>query len=71
MYKTYFLKFNGRVHQGSSKNFQLIDSLNDSIVLQFGVIDDNTFALDFQYPVSPYQAFGICLSSIATKVICE
>lgn len=89
--KSYFLKFNGRVQQGSAKNFQLIeedlkspDKGNDKyksdksdksekseIVLQFGLINEFTYAMDFQYPLSPYQAFSICLTSLATKFVCE
>jgi tubby and related proteins len=78
--KSYFLKFNGRVQQGSPKNFQLIEEDHKSsdkdkdkteIILQFGLINDHTYAMDFQYPLSPYQAFSICLTSLATKIVCE
>lgn len=65
------LKFNGRVQLGSSKNFQLIKEKGEEIYLQFGMVDESTFAMDFQYPLSPFQAFSICLSSLATKKVCE
>src|SRR5690349_14672548 len=71
VFKTYTLKFNGRVQIESSKNFQLIKENGNDIFLQFGMIDEDTFAMDFQYPLTPYQAFAICLSSLATKKICE
>ena len=31
-------------------------------VLQFGKIKKRRYAMDFQYPMSPIQAFGICLT---------
>lgn len=71
MYKSYFLKFNGRVQQASPKNFQLMEQGGNEVLLQFGLINENTFAMDFQYPLSVYQAFSICLTSLATKFSCE
>jgi tubby-related protein 1 len=65
------LNFNGRVEDGSPKNFQLIQEGCDEIILQFGKINDTSFAMDFQYPLSPYQAFGICLTSLSSKFACE
>merc|ERR1712060_1009511 len=35
--------------------------------LLFGKVEENTYALDFCYPLSPIQAFGICLSSLDRK----
>jgi len=64
--------FNGRIQKPSSKNFQLIEEgKDDDVILQFGRIDDQTFAMDFKYPLSPLQAFGICLSSLDCKFACE
>jgi len=64
--------FNGRIQKPSSKNFQLIEvGKDDDVILQFGRIDDETFAMDFKYPLSPLQAFGICLSSLDNKFACE
>jgi hypothetical protein len=31
-------------------------------VLQFGKTRRKRYALDFRHPISPLQAFGICLS---------
>jgi len=66
----YVLNFNGRVSESSVKNFQMVCSESDAdITLQFGRRDKNTFALDFQYPLSPLQAFCICLASLDGKLV--
>ena len=41
------------------------------IVLQFGRTDDSSFTLDFRYPLTPLQAFGIAMSSFHGKLACE
>ncbi len=41
------------------------------IVLQFGRVAEDMFTMDFQYPMSPLQAFGICLTSFDSKLFCE
>jgi hypothetical protein len=45
--------------------------LEDKIYLLFGKLTDNSFAMDFQWPLSPFQAFAICLSSFDYKIGCE
>ena len=72
------MNFNGRVQKKSTKNFQLesekgiiIYKLGDSIILQFGKINDTTFSLDFQMPLCPLQAFAICVSCLDSKFACE
>jgi len=40
-------------------------------VLQFGRVGKDTFTMDFGFPLSPLQAFGICLSSFDSKLACE
>ncbi len=78
------MNFNGRVKQSSAKNFQLIQNdhginisslikifTKDTIYLQFGKIDENTFSMDFQHPFSIFQAFAVSISSLATKIFCE
>lgn len=71
------LNFHGRVTEASTKNFQLCmskrddfekDDVDGSVVLQFGKCGNNTFALDFAWPLSPLQAFAIALSSIDSKL---
>jgi len=39
--------------------------------MQFGRVNENTFHMDFQWPMSPMQAFAICLSSFDSKIACE
>ncbi|TFJ81699.1 hypothetical protein NSK_006948 [Nannochloropsis salina CCMP1776] len=59
------LRFNkGRVLAPSAKNFLIcLDGQdNGEGVLQFGKTRKRRYALDFRHPVSPLQAFGICLS---------
>jgi hypothetical protein len=40
----------------------------EDTVLQFGRVDKNRFTMDFKYPLSPLQAFAICLASLDGKV---
>lgn len=43
----------------------------DYIIMQFGKIEQDTFTMDFRYPLSPVQAFGIALTSFDAKLACE
>lgn len=73
------LNFNGRVTVASVKNFQLVaavengDSVqeDENVILQFGKVGKDVFTMDYQYPLSAFQAFAICLSSFDTKIACE
>lgn len=73
------LNFNGRVTVASVKNFQLVASLengvagqeHENVILQFGKVGKDVFTMDYQYPISAFQAFAICLSSFDTKIACE
>lgn len=73
------LNFHGRVTVASVKNFQLVASPengptgpdHEKIVLQFGKVGKDLFTMDYQYPISAFQAFAICLSSFDTKIACE
>eukprot|EP00357_Protocruzia_adherens_P026546 CAMPEP_0115007224 /NCGR_PEP_ID=MMETSP0216-20121206/21034_1 /TAXON_ID=223996 /ORGANISM="Protocruzia adherens, Strain Boccale" /LENGTH=626 /DNA_ID=CAMNT_0002374089 /DNA_START=84 /DNA_END=1964 /DNA_ORIENTATION=+ len=68
----YVLNFRGRVRVASVKNFQLVDNNDDDyIYLLFGKLDEETFAMDFQWPLCPMQAFAICLTSTDFKFGCE
>lgn len=68
----YCLDFGGRVSMASVKNFQLISEEDPSMgnVLQFGRVGADLFTMDFQWPLSPFQAFAISLSSCDTKLAC-
>lgn len=75
------LNFRGRVTVASVKNFQLVADLQpsqlaspseyDKVLLQFGKVGKDTFTMDYQYPLSAFQAFAVCLSSFDTKLACE
>ncbi|CAL8469835.1 g9377 [Coccomyxa elongata] len=68
----YCLNFKGRVTQASVKNFQLAaaDDL-ETVLLQFGKVGKDMFTLDYRWPLSAVQAFGIALTSFDNKLACE
>lgn len=37
-------------------------------VMQFGRIDGNAYTLDFQYPFSAIQAFGVALANVTQRM---
>ncbi|CAD7698850.1 unnamed protein product [Ostreobium quekettii] len=68
----YCLNFKGRVTEASVKNFQLVpEDDQEHVVLQFGKIGEDTFTMDFMWPMSALQAFAICLTSFDSKLACE
>ena len=68
----YVLNFNGRVTMASVKNFQLVDpDEQNAVVLQFGRVGKDDFTMDLQYPISPFQAFAVTLSSFDSKIACD
>ncbi|XP_028256220.1 tubby-related protein 3 isoform X2 [Parambassis ranga] len=70
--QSYVLNFHGRVTQASVKNFQIVhDNDPDYIVMQFGRVAEDTFTLDYNYPMCALQAFAIGLSSFDSKLACE
>ncbi|KAI8477383.1 MAG: tubby C-terminal-like domain-containing protein [Monoraphidium minutum] len=70
--RAFCLNFGGRVTTASVKNFQLAaDGDAETVVLQFGKAGDETFTCDFRWPLTPLQAFAICLSSFDSKLACE
>ena len=50
--------------QASSKNFVLVCPDEDQAApyMQFGKQRADTFALDFRYPFTPFQAFTLAMS---------
>lgn len=65
------LNFQGRVTESSVKNFQLCCQEADDpedVVLQFGRVGKNRFTMDLKYPLSPLQAFGICVGCLDGKI---
>lgn len=68
----FVLNFNGRVTMASVKNFQLVSPDDvETVLLQFGRTGKEQFTMDFQWPLSPLQAFATCLSSFDYKFACE
>ncbi|OMO74747.1 hypothetical protein CCACVL1_16482 [Corchorus capsularis] len=75
------LNFHGRVTVASVKNFQLVATVDQSqpggkgdeetVLLQFGKVGDDTFTMDYRSPLSAFLAFAICLTSFGTKLACE
>ncbi|KAL0230180.1 hypothetical protein PCE1_003742 [Barthelona sp. PCE] len=63
-YHAFSLDFKGRVSEGSVKNFQLVSANNPTgnSILQFGKTSSDSFVLDFGYPFTPMQAFGLATS---------
>ena len=68
-FKTYKLNFNGRVKLTCKKNF-ILRKENENI-LQCGKINENSFALDFISPLSPFESFCISITSLINKRVCE
>ncbi|GJR65576.1 tubby-like F-box protein 3 isoform X2 [Tanacetum coccineum] len=64
------------VTASSLKKLQLITSSenesgmqeNKNVILQYGKVGKDLFTVDYQYPISAFQAFAICLSSFDTKL---
>ena len=68
-FKVYKLNFNGRVKLTCKKNF-ILHKENENI-LQCGKINDNSFALDFIHPLTPFESFCIAITSLIDKKTCE
>ena len=68
-FKFYKLNFNGRVKMICKKNFIL--KYKEENILQCGKINDNSFALDFISPLSPFESFCISITSLINKKACE
>ncbi|GJJ72201.1 tubby-related protein 1 [Entomortierella parvispora] len=69
---SFVLNFGGRVTLASVKNFQIVhDNDLDYIIMQFGRTSQDTFTMDCQYPMTPFQAFAFALTSFDAKLACE
>uniref|UniRef100_A0A0N5AFB9 Tub domain-containing protein n=1 Tax=Syphacia muris TaxID=451379 RepID=A0A0N5AFB9_9BILA len=70
--QNFVLNFHGRVTMASVKNFQIVHPNDpDYIVMQFGRVSDEQFTMDYRYPLSAVQAFGITMTSFHGKLACE
>ncbi len=72
--KAHTLDFQGRVREASVKNFQLVaydhnaDRAGGELLLQFGKMEEDVYALDFTYPFNVEAAFAVALASVDTKL---
>lgn len=58
--------------QASSKNFQLImEEHGKQVILLHGKVGNSKYIMEYRFPLTAYQAFGICLSSIDSKLCCS
>ncbi|KAI9352209.1 king tubby 1-like protein [Obelidium mucronatum] len=70
--ESFVLNFSNRVTMASVKNFQIVhDHDLDYIIMQFGRIASDKFTMDYRYPMTAVQAFGIALTSFDAKLACE
>jgi len=60
------LDFKGRKITASAKNFQLAAEGDpaERVLCQYGKLSNNTFSLDFRYPLTVSQAFGLSLTTL-------
>lgn len=59
------LDFKGRNVLASAKNFQLaLAQKPEHVICQYGKIGPMTFSLDFRYPLSVIQSFGVSLTTL-------
>ena len=66
--QTYELPFSGRANFASARNFQLVEHAamqRERVVLPYGKIEEDEFALDFACPLSLLHAFSICITTFA------
>ena len=68
-FKKFELDFNKRVRLRHYNNF-ILENEEKISVLQCGKIEKNIYALDFQFPFTPIQAFVIGISSVINKITC-
>jgi len=65
---SYSLPFFGRVKMSSAKNFQIVQPPDmENILLMFGKVKTDVFALDFRHPFGILEAFTVALASMAKK----
>ena len=52
-------------------SLQEAENQDGAPILQFGRVGKDLFTMDFQWPLSPLQAFAVALSSFDYKLACE
>ena len=63
--ETYELPFGGRANWASARNFQVVErgGPSDKVVLLYGKMEEDEFAMDFAHPLSILNAFAIVLTT--------
>ncbi|KAH3757795.1 tubby protein [Pelomyxa schiedti] len=71
--KQYTLHFHGRATRASVRNFQLteVPIIEGAVKLLLGRTGDNLFSLDFNFPFTPCQAFGVAITAFDFKLAVE
>lgn len=67
--QAYTLEFAGRAEMPSVHNFQLSEDEQQDVVLQLGKINETEYNMDYAFPLSPFQAFGICISVMDRSLV--
>jgi hypothetical protein len=62
----YRLDFGGKVKIPTSKNFILLKG--EAQALLFGKVNPDTYLMEISYPLTPFEAFGVCLTSLDSKL---
>mmetsp|Transcript_26748 Transcript_26748/g.72275 ORF Transcript_26748/g.72275 Transcript_26748/m.72275 type:complete len:536 (+) Transcript_26748:333-1940(+) len=71
----YTLNFDKRIKIASVKNLQLVswdhnsDAQGENVMLQFGKLGEDLFALDFGYPFTIESAFALALATLDSKLV--
>jgi len=66
------MEFFGRARLTSVKNFILVsDSEPKKVLMLLGKIGDEEYNMDFCFPLTPLQAFGIAVTSLDYKLALE
>lgn len=47
------------------------NSIQLCMCIQFGRVGKDEFTMDMQWPISPFQAFAVTLSSFDSKIACD
>ena len=70
----FMLNFRGRAKKASIKNFIIEDpnaEEENKEVMIFGKLAEDDYRMDLKYPLSPFVALGITLSTFGSKIGCE
>jgi tubby and related proteins len=65
------MNFGGKVKLPSAKNFILeaVQPQGRRRCLLFGKQEENRYVMQVEYPLTVFEAFGICLSSLDSKLM--